>query len=235
MIRLFSLLIVALIHSTPDPEFQVMTTTAPHSSLLAAEDEYWNVATTVQFGPSEHTTEFRALWNNQGLYIRFDVRDEDPWHTYTERDAPLWEEEVVEIFLDPNRRGTHYAELEINPINVVCDLEVVSAKPKEIDLSWNLEGLEHHTAILRNKSEDVVGWTAVAYLPWEGFRSLPSTTHVALPPNPGDRWRFNVFRIERPGGRTDPEADVILAAWSPPPGRSFHVPAAFRDLVFMKD
>jgi hypothetical protein len=202
---------------------------------MAPQDEAWNAAQSVAFGPSEHTTVFRALWTDQGLYVRFDVRDEDPWYTYTDRDAPLWEEEVVEIFLDPNRRGTHYAELEINPINVVCDLEVVSTNPKEIDLSWNLEGLESHTATVRNKTEDVVGWTAVAFLPWEGFRSLPSTADAALPPNPGDRWRFNVFRIERPGGRTDPETDVILAAWSPPPGRSFHVPAAFRDLVFMKD
>ena len=33
----------------------------------------------------------------------------------TRRDDPIWEEEVVEIFLDPARLGRHYAEVEISP------------------------------------------------------------------------------------------------------------------------
>jgi uncharacterized sulfatase len=53
-----------------------------------------------------------------------------------------------------------------------------------------------------------------------------------LPPKPGDRWRFNVFRIERPGGPGAPEKDAQFLAWSPTGNRSFHVPLAFRDLVF---
>ena len=73
------------------------------------------------------------------------------------------------------------------------------------------------------------GWTAVAFLPWTGFQSLPSAESIALPP--ADRWRFNVFRIKRPGGERRPTQDVF-AAWSPPTGASFHEPAVFRDLVF---
>lgn len=40
----------------------------------------------------------------------------------------------------------------------------------------------------------------------------------------GDRWRFNVFRIKRPGGAQRPQRGAILAAWSPVPDTSFHVP-----------
>ena len=47
-----------------------------------------------------------------------------------------------------------------------------------------------------------------------------------------DRWRFNVFRLERPHGKADPEKDLVAAAWSPPGEPSFHVPAAFRDFVY---
>ena len=34
-----------------------------------------------------------------------DVCDDRPWHTMTRHDSPIWEEEVVEIFLDPARLG----------------------------------------------------------------------------------------------------------------------------------
>ncbi len=60
----------------------------------------------------------------------------------TRRDEHLWEEEVVEIFLDPNRSGRDYYELEISPANVVCDVRMVSPSPhKEMDIAWNLAGL----------------------------------------------------------------------------------------------
>jgi len=76
------------------------------------------------------------------------------------------------------------------------------------------------------------GWTALAMLPWGGFASAaPRTT---LPPRSGDRWRFNVFRIERPGGKADPERNAIYSAWSPTGQSTFHVPAAFRPLRFMR-
>ena len=76
------------------------------------------------------------------------------------------------------------------------------------------------------------GWIALARLPWRGFRSLPSAARISLPPRPGDRWRFNLFRVERPGGKDQPEKGVVEAAWSPTGQASFHVPAAFRDFVF---
>ena len=53
------------------------------------------------------------------------------------------------------------------------------------------------------------------------------------PRSPGDGWRFNVFRIERPGGKANPEKDAVFAAWSKPSVKSFHDPAVFRDMVFL--
>jgi hypothetical protein len=54
----------------------------------------------------------------------------------------------------------------------------------------------------------------------------------ALPPQPGVRWRFNVFRIDRPFGPAEPDKAVHFLAWSPTGERSFHLPAAFREFVF---
>jgi hypothetical protein len=212
--------------------YTVAATRADLAALLAADDIAWAGASAVAWGPAPYKTRFRALWSPAGLFLRFDADDPSPWHTMTRKDEHLWEEEVVEIFLDPGRSGRDYYELEINPANVVCDLRMISPWPdKKGDIDWTLAGLE--TRVRTEKSAGRVrGWTATAFLPWDGFRSLPSAERLALPPKPGDSWRFNVFRIKRPGGPASPEKDAVFAAWSPPSAQSFHDAGAFRDFVF---
>lgn len=195
----------------------------------------WSACSVITWGQEPYRTWFRACWNDRGLFLRYDVEDAHPWHTLTRRDDPLWEEEVVEIFLDPDRRGHHYAELEISPANVVCDVRMLAPSPnRSMDLAWDIEGLESRTVAWSAASAPIpgvsAGWTAFACMPFPSLSSLP--TDSALPPRPGDRWRFNVFRIKRPGGPLAPDKGAILTAWSPTGGPSFHVPAAFRDLVF---
>lgn len=215
------------------PSYAVARTPAPPASLLAADEPAWSSAAPIEWGPAPYTTRFRALWSDAGLYLRFDAADPSPWHTLTKRDEPLWDEEVVEIFLDPDGSGRDYYELEINPANVVCDLRMIAPWPdKKGDIEWNLDGLETRVRLEKTPGGETRGWTATAFLPWKGLASLPSTRGVALPPRPGNAWRFNVFRIERPGGPREPEQDGVFAAWSSPSVKSFHDPTAFRPLVF---
>jgi hypothetical protein len=153
----------------------------------------------------------------------------------TRRDDHIWEEEVVEIFLDADGSGLHYAELEISPANVVCDLDVVTPWPNLKSLTaWDWDGM---TSAVHSWGEPTAGpgaWTAIARLPWDGLRSLyPDSGRVALPPAAGEAWRFNVFRIKRPAGPSRPSDAVVYAAWSRPAGPSFHDPAAFRPLTFV--
>ena len=212
--------------------YELARTSARPERLLAADDAAWAAASPIEWGPAPYPTRFRALWSDAGLYLRFDATDPSPWHTMTRRDEHLWDEEVVEIFLDPDRSGRDYYELEINPANVVCDLRMIAPWPdKKGDIDWNLAGLETRVVALGGASKPH-GWTATAFLPWKGLGALPSAARVALPPKPGDAWRFNVFRIKRPGGKASPEKDAVFAAWSPPSVKSFHDAGAFRDLVF---
>ena len=214
------------------PSYTVWPTTAERAALLAADESAWASVATIVWGPAAYHTRFRAAWSGEGLYLRFDVTDPSPWHTMTRKDEHLWDEEVVEIFIDPDRSGRDYYELEVNPANVVCDLRMIAPWPdKKGDIDWNLEGLETRVHPLGGAG-GTAGWTVTAFLPWKGLRPLPSTAKVSLPPKPGDSWRFNVFRIERPGGPKSPEKDAVFAAWSPPSGDSFHDAGAFRDLVF---
>jgi hypothetical protein len=223
----------AALAADPSPQYTVARAKAAPEALLSADERAWQDVAEVSWGPAWCATRFRAAWNDEALFVRFDATDPDPWSTMTRRDEHLWEEEVVEIFLDLDRSGRDYHELEISPANVVCDVRMISPSPdKRNDLGWNHEGLVTRTHINADAAGKTVGWTATASLPWAGFRSLPSARGVSLPPKPGDGWRFNLFRIERPGGKDAPEKDAVTVAWSPTGEPSFHVPRSFRDLVF---
>ena len=224
---------LAIAAARSDSEYGVRRTTASRNALLAVSGDSWTEAASIEWGPARYETTFRALWNDDGLYLLWDATDPDPWHTMTKRDEHIWDEEVVEIFLDLDGSGRDYYELEINPVNVVCDLRMVSPWPnQEGDIDWDLEGLETRVHPRTSAAGATTGWTATAFLPWKGLESLRSAKGVTLPPKAEDSWRFNVFRIKRPGGPMEPAKDAVFAAWSPPSGRTFHDAGAFRPFRF---
>ena len=205
------------------------------SGLVRADDACWKRLPAIEWGPERYRTRFQACWDDAALHIRFDSVDTAPWFTMRTRDDHLWEEEVVEIFLDPGGAGVNYAELEINPANVVCDLRVERPAPDVRSLTeWDWAGLESSVVPYTNAHGTPEGWTALARLPFDGLKSLSSDIAPHIPPAAGDAWRFNVFRIKRPGGPGRPADGAIFAAWSVPDGPSFHVPAAFRALRFTR-
>ena len=163
--------------------------------------------------------------------MRFDVTDPSPWHTLVARDERLWTEEVVELFLDVGASGRSYAEVEWNPVNAVVDLWIDRAEGR-FDRGWNVAGLESRVHARKDAAGRTTGWSVVSVLPW-GALAAKAPPGTALPPQVGDRWRFNVYRIERPGGPSDPEKGVLNFAWAPTGQHSFHVPEAFREIEFV--
>jgi hypothetical protein len=159
------------------------------------------------------------------LEIRFDCRDDDPWGTLLERDAPLWTEEVVEVFLAPGAVDPYrYFELELSPNGIVFDGRVESPdldrRTMRVDTSWDCPGLDARAAIVSG-----YGWRAELALPWRALHGGGG------PPPPV--WRINLYRIERPrpgatvDGTESPEPEH--SAWSPTwrTPADFHRPAFF--------
>jgi hypothetical protein len=206
---------------------------AGRAALLAGDDAAWAAAPVIAWGAAPFGTRFRALWTPDALFVRFDADDTSPWFTKLDRDASLWEEEVVELFLDPAGSGVDYYELEISPANVVCDLRVRRPYPNlHSETIFDLDGLESAVTLHAEAPGVAPGWTATAVLPFAGLRSLPVPDAIRIPPQAGDAWRFNVFRIKRPHGPMRPAAGAIFAAWSPTGTPSFHVPGAFQAFTF---
>ena len=162
----------------------------------------------------QQPTRFKLGWTRDELRVLFHCADTHPWATLTERDAPLYEEEVVEVFVDPVGDLASYFEIEVNPLNAVLDLVLRRNRSGYTkDFAWRCDDLR--TAARVGDS----WWSAEFAIP---FRSL-----VAEPPQPGAQWRANFFRIDRPA-----ETPRELSAWSPTSLGTFHVPEKFGVLEF---
>ena len=113
---------------------------------------------------SRFPTQAALVWDDANLYIAFDSTDPDPWGTMTQRDDRLWEEEVIEVFLDPDGDGLNYAELEVSPNNVVVDLLIPRPRADVNEsLRWDIDGLR--TAVAHRPG----AWTVEIAIPWAGL------------------------------------------------------------------
>ena len=147
-------------------------------------------------------TRAKMLWDDSYFYFAFVCQDADMWAIYEEEDDPLWSEEVVEIFIDPDGDGKRYLELEVNPLNVVVDLLIYSVEPewhssKDWDIAKLKTAVQAHGTVNDSLALDW-GWTAEIAIPWAAMAD--SVTGGARPAA-GDVWRLNLYRIERKGGR----------------------------------
>ena len=138
-----------------------------------------------------YSTEATLAWDGAHLYVAFACTDSSPWGRYRDRDDRLWEEEVVEVFLDPDGNGREYAEFEVSPLNVVVDLLIAAPRASGPGArQWNAEGWQ--TAVARHAA----GWVVEMAIPWASLERAG----VTAAPRHGDTWRVGLYRITRPGG-----------------------------------
>ena len=147
-------------------------------------------------------TRAKMLWDREYFYFAFVCQDADMWAIYENEDDHLWEEEVVEIFIDPDGDGKNYLELEINPHNQIVDLLIYAVTPEwHSSIDWDIAGLktavQAHGTVNDSLAQDE-GWTAEIAIPWA---AIADSVTGGTRPVPGDIWRLNLYRIERKGGR----------------------------------
>lgn len=142
--------------------------------------------------PVTHRTQAWLTYNEQFLYVAFNVEDPDIWGTFRKNDEPIYEQEVVEVFLDANADGRTYNELQVSPHNVTFDA-YFPARRQGMDLSWD-SGMTSAVKVrgtLDDPSDRDEGWSVELRIPFERLAEVPN-----VPPRKGDRWRFNLYRLE---------------------------------------
>jgi hypothetical protein len=173
-------------------------------------------------------TRAKFVWGPQDLYIAIEASDRDIWATFTERDSNTWEQEVVEVFLDPDGDERDYLELQVTPANVVFDAQFAYHRS---DLkrarAWNFKGWEtavHVKGTLNQRDDRDTSYIVEMRLPISELPGAPKVLSATAKP-----WRLNLFRFdwdEAPKGRQK------AAALSPPYVGDFHLLSAFAQLQF---
>ena len=178
-------------------------------------------------------TSVAAYFDHEQLTIVFSGIDDDVIATYRQHDAPLYEEDVVEVFLAPERI-TRYFEIEVNPLGTTFDAIIDSPdgvrSTMKTDLAWTCDGL--FAAIRRTHGDPSPPRSRARGLQVvDTVIRIPFSSLGRSAPADGETWRANFYRIDRSVSR-----DAELSAWRPTLKQpaDFHVPAAFGDLRFQR-
>ncbi len=166
--------------------------------------------------PARQQTQARLCGDAEALYVRFDCEDRDIWGHYTRRDDPIYDEEVVEVFLAPGLADpVDYYEFEVSPNGVLLDVRIHNPTGDrtalQTDFSWDCPGLRWQAG--RNDPQN--HWWAILAIPWAAV--CPAGERPRF-------WRANFYRIERPH-----DGPPEFSCWSPTltDPADFHRPARF--------
>lgn len=170
----------------------------------------------------------RLAWDAQALYLGAQITDPDVWSDLMHHDDPLWNQEVLELFVfgdaQPNASGdgyeppsrTDYLELQVSPRGVTFDARF--AQYRKGDEAWDgtWRAAVDVQGTLDERRDRDEGWSAELAVPWA---EICEHTEVSCPPAAGQQLRINVFRFERPA-----KQPPIGLALSPPRVPDFHAP-----------
>ena len=178
-------------------------------------NRYWSGAP----APASRYAEARLLWSDKALHVRYVCNQAEPLIVGNEpqrekKTMGLWDRDVCEIFIAPDPdRVENYFELEAAPTGEWLDV-AIEWTPRGRESDW-----EFHSHMITAAKIEADRVTITMRIPWSD--SIPQ-------PQPGDRWRVNLFRCV---GK-DPGRGYV--AWQPTMTAqpSFHVPQVFGWLLF---
>ena len=183
------------------PVYRAPKAAAPPVVDGALDDPAWATAPVVQLAGSFDgrkaglRTLARVTWDDQFVYLAFDCEDPDAWGSFSQRDDPIYNEEAVEAFFDANGDGRTYNELQVSPNNVQFDAAFASYRSDlEVAKAWqsSFTSAVKVRGTVNDASDKDEGWSAELRIPISELMEVPN-----VPPRPGDRWRFNLYRLEK--------------------------------------
>jgi hypothetical protein len=221
----------------PIPKYEVKRATSPIVIDGKLDDKAWATANTgeltfpwdSQTGAKQKTVA-RLLWDDDNLYVSYDCEDADVTAQFTQRDDQTWQDDAVEIFINPRpAQTTAYIGLEMNARGVIYDYLLVTVAPgsRMFFKRFNLEGVKVGVAVngtLNDRSDKDKGWSLEVSIPWVNFEEFSKR------PSPGTVWTFNLNRWDgvEPNRRMSIWSDSMQERPGP------HAPERFGEMRFVQ-
>lgn len=170
-------------------------------------------------GDVQEETLVKACWDTSALHIRFECEDSHSVSGFENRDDPLYEQDVVEVFIDEEGTGKRYAEIVVSPNNVVYDAMITHDNEEDplqfdVDIAWDMERLSTHVEVSGQRRV----YTLV--VPFSAF---------SAPPTVGTEWKINFYRIDE-----DVFGTRHYQAWSPTGFVNYHITDRFGTIRFVE-
>ena len=170
-------------------------------------------------GAVNEETVVKACWDDAALHVRFDCVDTHVVSSFVNRNDPIYEQDVVEVFIDESGMGMNYIEIEVSPNNVLFEANITCKHrnlPREINVDLN-EGEQWLTTNVEANEQRRVYTLSIPY-------------HIfSEPPTVGTEWRVNLYRIDE-----SKEGVKEYQAWSPTGYVDYHVPGRFGTFRFVQ-
>lgn len=237
-IRLFLGVIVSLISVLPvnsqTKDINVKAKTSVNHikadfPISQLDNKSWQTSKTVKISkywsgkeaPKQRRFEAKFLWSDTALYVRFEANQGEPLvvsekPNLESKTRGLWDRDVCEIFLAPNREEFRkYFEFEIAPNGEWIDLGIYQ-KPDERITDWDYNsGMKSAARIEKDKVIMAIK------IEWKAFGATPKA---------GDIWLGNILRAMG----TEPDRGYLT--WQPTmtDRPNFHVPEKFGEFLFEK-
>lgn len=119
----------AVVALTPEAPYICHQATGPITLDGILNEPAWQQAQVIDrfylFAPKDamnpSATSVRMLHDDDTLYVAFECEDDDVWSFTSEPDGDLWNGDVVEVFIKPDKDKLSYAEFVVSPNGVLFD------------------------------------------------------------------------------------------------------------------
>jgi hypothetical protein len=217
----------------PVPTLRVLKATTPIRIDGRLDEPAWQSAAhtptlvdTMTGAPAEFAATARMTWDDQNVYLGWEVADDYLKSTFTQHDDHLWEQDCVEVMFDPLGDQRNYFEIQVAPTGVSFETRYDTRRQPQPfgDVAWTSQVRAQvvRTGTMNDDQPDT-GYTVEMSIPWAAFAVGDPP---AVKPTNNTVWGMNLFVLDarETGGRA--------AGWSPPRVGDFHAIDRFGRVIF---
>ncbi len=173
-------------------------------------------------------TRVKALYSVTGVYFLFECGDKVLTSNFHSDFEKLWTQDVVEVFIWPDKNRTDYFEYELSPLNYELPL-LISYRQEALTkwrpfLYYDSNTQTRHRTLVEGGEKvngaNIKKWIAEIFIP---YKLLPPLNNII--PERGTKWRVNFYRIDYDS------KNISWWAWQPIE-RSFHEYMKFGTFTF---